>query len=67
MSERLHFGKIEEPIETPNLIEIQLQSYVQFLQQDSSPSKRSEIGLQAVFKEVFPIHSYDEKVTLDRE
>ena len=65
MSERLHFGKIEEPIETPNLIEIQLQSYVQFLQQDSSPSKRSEIGLQAVFKEVFPIHSYDEKVTLD--
>ncbi|MFT5189572.1 MAG: DNA-directed RNA polymerase subunit beta [Verrucomicrobiales bacterium] len=65
MSERLHFGKIKEPIEPPNLIEIQLQSYVEFLQQDSAPTKRTEIGLQAVFREVFPITSYDEKVTLD--
>ncbi len=65
MSERLYFGKIAEPVETPNLIEIQLQSYVQFLQQDLPPSKRTETGLQAVFREVFPIKSYDEKVTLD--
>ncbi len=65
MSERQYFGKIEEPIEPPNLIEIQLQSYVEFLQQDKPPSKRTDIGLQAVFKEVFPITSYDEKVTLD--
>ena len=65
MSERVLFGKIEEPIEPPNLIEIQLQSYVEFLQQDKAPSKRNDGGLQAVFKEVFPITSYDEKVTLD--
>ncbi|MCB1097355.1 MAG: DNA-directed RNA polymerase subunit beta, partial [Verrucomicrobiae bacterium] len=65
MSERLKFGKIEEPIEPPNLIEIQIQSYLDFLQQETSPSKRKEVGLQAVFKEVFPIDSYDDKLRLD--
>ncbi|MDA0811117.1 MAG: DNA-directed RNA polymerase subunit beta [Verrucomicrobia bacterium] len=65
MSETLKFGKIEEPIEPPNLIEIQIQSYLDFLQQETSPSKRKEVGLQAVFKEVFPIDSYDDKLRLD--
>jgi DNA-directed RNA polymerase subunit beta len=65
MSERKYFGKIREGAEPPNLIEIQLDSYLEFLQQDVAPSKRKETGLQAVFKEVFPIESYDEKVTLD--
>ena len=65
MSERLTFGSIDEVIEAPNLIEIQIQSYADFLQQDTPPSKRKQIGLQAVFKEVFPIDSYDDKVTLD--
>ncbi len=65
MSERINFGKLKEGAEPPNLIEVQLNSYVDFLQKDSSPGKRKEVGLQAVFKEVFPITSYDEKVTLD--
>ena len=65
MSERIYFGKIKEVIDPPNLIEVQLDSYVDFLQKDKLPSKRKEVGLQAVFKEVFPIQSYDEKVTLD--
>lgn len=65
MSERIYFGKIKEVIDPPNLIEVQLDSYVDFLQKEILPSKRKEVGLQAVFKEVFPIQSYDEKVTLD--
>ena len=65
MSERKYFGKLREGAEPPNLIEVQLDSYVDFLQQDLSPGKRKETGLQAVFREVFPITSYDEKVTLD--
>jgi DNA-directed RNA polymerase subunit beta len=65
MSERKYFGTIREGAEPPNLIEIQLDSYVEFLQTDLTPGKRKETGLQAVFKEVFPIESYDEKVTLD--
>jgi DNA-directed RNA polymerase subunit beta len=65
MTERLHFGKIDEVVEAPNLIEIQIQSYEDFLQVDRPPSKRKPVGLQAVFREVFPITSYDDKVTLD--
>jgi DNA-directed RNA polymerase subunit beta len=61
MSERIYFGKIKEAVEPPNLIEVQLNSYVEFLQKDVPPSKRKNVGLQAVFKEVFPIQSYDDK------
>src|SRR4029077_1799207 len=64
-SERINFGKLREGAEPPNLIEVQLDSYIEFLQQDVAPSKRKMTGLQAVFKEVFPIQSYDEKVMLD--
>jgi DNA-directed RNA polymerase subunit beta len=63
--ERKYFGIIKEVITPPNLIELQTDSYVEFLQVDIPPSKRQEVGLQAVFKEVFPIQSYDEKVSLD--
>jgi len=62
---RLSFGKIKEAIETPNLIEVQLDSYKEFLQQDVAPKSRAHTGLQSVFSEVFPIQSYDEKFTLD--
>ena len=65
MSDRIYFGKIKEAIEPPNLIEVQLNSYVEFLQKDISPGKRKNVGLQAVFREVFPIQSYDDKVVLD--
>src|SRR6266567_4047987 len=65
MSERIYFGSIKEGIEPPNLIEVQANSYVDFLQKDVPYSKRRNQGLQAVFKEVFPIESYDEKAVLD--
>ena len=65
MSQRINFGKLKEPVDPPNLIEIQLRSYEEFLQKDVTPSKRKDTGLQAVFREVFPIASYDEKMTLD--
>src|SRR5918994_145836 len=65
MSDRIYFGTIKEGIEPPNLIEVQLNSYIDFLQKDVPFSKRKNQGLQAVFKEVFPIESYDEKAVLD--
>src|ERR1700751_1590883 len=65
MSERIYFGTIKEGIEPPNLIEVQLNSYVEFLQKDVPFAKRKNHGLQAVFREVFPIESYDEKAVLD--
>jgi DNA-directed RNA polymerase subunit beta len=64
-TERINFGKIKEVIAPPNLIELQTNSYVEFLQLDTPPSRRKNMGLQAVFKEVFPIESYDGKCVLD--
>src|SRR5881409_519385 len=64
-TERINFGKIKEIISPPNLIELQTTSYAEFLQNDLAPTRRKNIGLQAVFKEVFPIESYDGKVVLD--
>jgi len=47
---RKDFGKIPSIVEIPNLIEIQQQSYEQFLQKEIAPERRDENGLQAVFK-----------------
>jgi DNA-directed RNA polymerase subunit beta len=63
--ERINFGKIKEVIAPPNLIEVQINSYREFLQAELAPSRRKNIGLQAVFTEVFPIESYDGKSVLD--
>src|SRR6185295_674454 len=64
-TERINFGKIKEIIVPPNLIELQTDSYREFLQADTASSKRKNLGLQAVFTEVFPIESYDGKCVLD--
>src|SRR5436190_437664 len=64
-TERINFGKIKEIIAPPNLIELQTNSYKEFLQAEVPPSKRRNLGLQAVFTEVFPIESYDGKCVLD--
>ena len=64
-TERKNFGKIKEIIDPPNLIELQTNSYKEFLQAEVTPSKRRNLGLQAVFTEVFPIESYDGKCILD--
>ena len=63
--ERISFGRIKEVIAPPNLIEVQVNSYKEFLQADMTPSRRKNMGLQAVFTEVFPIESYDGKTVLD--
>ncbi len=59
------FGKIADAIGVPNLIEIQRDSYERFLQADVAPAKRKNIGLEALFKEIFPIESYDKTMSLE--
>jgi DNA-directed RNA polymerase subunit beta len=65
MAARTNYGKLNAVIDPPDLIEIQTDSYTEFLQRDVSPSKRKAQGLQAVFQEVFPIESYDGRYVLD--
>lgn len=63
--DRISFREKEEIIDLPNLIEIQLKSYREFLQLDVLPHERQNVGLQEVFNEIFPIKSYDDKVILE--
>lgn len=63
--ERMGFTKKEDILDLPNLIEIQIKSYNQFLQADKFPEERENLGLQEVFSEIFPIKSYDEKTVLE--
>ena len=65
MSERIHFGKLKEVIDPPNLIELQLNSYNEFFQKDVPLNKRRDVGLQAVFREFFPILGFEDKSSLD--
>jgi DNA-directed RNA polymerase subunit beta len=62
---RVGFAEKEEIIDLPNLIEIQIKSYNQFLQAEKFPDERDNSGLQEVFTEIFPIKSYDEKTILE--
>jgi DNA-directed RNA polymerase subunit beta len=63
--ERLSFARISEVMELPDLIEIQKKSYEEFLQKDVPPEEREDKGLQAVFKEIFPIYDLTETSYLD--
>lgn len=63
--QRISVLEKEEIIDLPNLIEVQVKSYNQFLQANKFPEERENIGLQEVFSEIFPIKSYDEKTILE--
>jgi len=62
---RKSFAKIQKIIDIPNLINIQKQSYEKFLQADVAPDKREDVGLQGVFKSVFPIRDFNETSSLE--
>ena len=62
---RKDFGKIKSPVELPNLIKIQEESYKSFLQLEERPEERKDVGIQAVFKSVFPIHDFSGLVDLE--
>ena len=56
---RFNFGKIQEIGEMPHLVEIQTHSFDEFLQIGVPKSRRKNVGLEEVFRETFPIESYD--------
>ena len=62
---RKNFGKIVEIAQMPNLIEVQRTSYDQFLQLDKPEAGRKDEGLEAVFRQVFPIKDFSESSLLE--
>src|SRR5215475_412588 len=62
---RRSFGRIKRIIDLPYLIEIQKNSYDQFLQREVAPAQPQNFGLQEVFKSVFPIKDFNETASLE--
>ena len=60
-----NFGKIYDVFPVPDLTEIQTRSYERFLQADVAAEKRADSGLEGVFREIFPIESYDKTLKLE--
>ncbi|MDR4505267.1 MAG: DNA-directed RNA polymerase subunit beta [Candidatus Scalindua sp.] len=60
-----NFSKIMEAFEMPNLVEIQTNSYIAFLQEDVPSHKRKDQGLEGILREAFPIKNYDETISLE--
>jgi DNA-directed RNA polymerase subunit beta len=64
---RKDFASVKAPVEIPDLIELQKKSYDLFLQADVKPNKRQNIGLQGVFKSIFPIEDFNKTASLEFE
>jgi len=62
---RKNFGKIRKIVGIPDLIGMQRESFSRFLQMDIPPEKRRDIGLQAVFKSVYPIKDFIGSASLE--
>ena len=62
---RKDFGRIPTVASMPNLIEVQKISYESFLQTGVAHEDRTETGLQAVFKSVYPIGDFAETASLE--
>lgn len=62
---RKNFAKISQVIEPPHLIAMQRHSYELFLQADIDPDQREDIGLQAIFKSIFPITDFNGLCSLE--
>ncbi len=60
-----NFGRIHDEFPVPDLTVIQTESYARFLQADTAPEKRTDSGLESVFREIFPIESYDKQLRLE--
>ncbi len=53
--QRYYYGKLPTAIDIPDLLEVQIKSFQNFLQADVPPEKRARRGIQAVFMDIFPI------------
>ncbi|OUO56051.1 DNA-directed RNA polymerase subunit beta [Candidatus Avelusimicrobium gallicola] len=65
IEKQTNFGKISTKLPLPDLLDMQKQSFVDFLQLDVPPAKRELKGLQAAFEDVFPIEAPDGSMKLE--
>jgi len=59
------FSRIGDAVAIPNLIDVQQVSYSRFLQENTAPDTAKRPGVEALFREIFPIESYDKTMQLE--
>ncbi len=62
---RKSFAKVKQIQDLPNLLKIPKKSYQRFLQANTPPDKRQDIGIHRCFSSVFPIKDYSEIAVLE--
>jgi DNA-directed RNA polymerase subunit beta len=65
LTSRFSYAKIADACEMPNLLDVQLQSYNDFLQAGVPPDKLQNFGLHKIFKEIFPVTDVHENFSLE--
>src|SRR5213080_5188559 len=62
---QISFGKLEQGMEMPHLLDIQTRAFEALLQTDAAAHEREDIGLERVFKDLFPITDVHENFSLE--
>jgi DNA-directed RNA polymerase subunit beta len=65
MIKQISFGKLEQGMQMPHLLDIQTRAFESLLQLDAAAHNREDVGLERVFKDLFPITDVHENFSLD--
>jgi len=65
MMNQISFAKLETGMDMPHLLDIQTRAFESLLQLDAASQEREDVGLERVFKDLFPITDVHENFSLD--
>ena len=62
---QISFAKLETGMDMPHLLDIQTRAFESLLQLDAASQEREDVGLERVFKDLFPISDVHENFSLE--
>src|SRR3979490_3626723 len=65
LMKQISFGKLDQGMTMPHLLDIQTRAFESLLQLDAASQNREDIGLERVFKDLFPITDVHENFSLE--
>ena len=65
LMKQISFGKLDEGMGMPHLLDIQTRAFEALLQLDAASHDREDVGLERVFKDLFPIADVHENFSLE--
>src|SRR5438045_3289981 len=65
LMKEISFAKLEQGMQMPHLLDIQTRAFESLLQVDAAAHEREDVGLERVFKDLFPITDVHENFSLE--